>query len=451
MYRARPTAVTLHLLLVAVGLSACGNDHTRSLDQELRNTLARAHVESLDPGPMPAPERVALGRALMFDKELSGNRDISCATCHHPLLLTGDALPVSIGTGGSGLGPTRSLGEERELIPRNAPEVFNRASPDWRSMFWDSRVSGDPESGFVSPAGDVLPEELGSVLEIQAMFPVTSADEMRGRPGDIDVFGQPNELGRLAADDFTGMWRALMDRLLAIDEYVDLFEAAFPDVPAGELGFQHAAIALAAFEADAWTLLDSPWDRYVAGDDAAIADTAKRGALLFYGEAGCGRCHSGALLTDQEHYNIGTPQVGPGKGSEAPEDFGRGRETGLSGDRYAFRTPPLRNTAATGPWMHAGAFTTLEAAVRHHLDPAASLRGYDASQLPSPFAETYTGESVDAILAGLDEQVATPKALSDQQIGLLLDFLESLTDPRVFDLGRVDVPERVPSGLPVSD
>ncbi|MBZ5695502.1 MAG: hypothetical protein LAN36_09075 [Acidobacteriia bacterium] len=105
---------------------------------------------------------------------------------------TADGLSVSMGTGGSGRGPTRTLGAGRALIPRNATDVFNRGVSLWTTMFWDMRVSGTTATGFSTPAHDALPPGLDSILAAQAMFPVTSRDEMRGKAGDTDVFGQPN-------------------------------------------------------------------------------------------------------------------------------------------------------------------------------------------------------------------------------------------------------------------
>jgi cytochrome c peroxidase len=287
---------------------------------------------------------------------------------------------------------------------------------------------------------------------VQAMFPVTSRDEMRGKAGDVDVFAQPNEIALLADSDFTGIWAALLQRLLRIPAYVALFNDAYPEAATGELGFQHAANAVAAFENATWTLLDSPWDRYVAGDHSALSENAKRGALLFLGKAGCADCHSGNLLTDQQAHDIAVPQVGPGKGAEAPLDYGRGRETGNVSDRYKFRTPPLRNVAITGPWMHDGAYTTLDGAVRHHLDPATSLRNYDVTQLAADMQSTLQSSeaTVAAILANLDPLVATPRSLTDAEVNEVLTFLESLTDPAESALGT-DIPDSVPSGLPVRD
>jgi hypothetical protein len=171
---------------VLVAIAGCGDgdgggSRSGTLDQELHGAMERAGITPLDPGPEPADAKVALGRLLMFDKELSGNRDVSCATCHHSLLHTSDGLSLPIGTEGSGLGPARRRGAGRGFIPRNAPDVFDRGSPLWRSMFWDSRVSGSAAVGFTTPAGGALPDGLDSVTAAQAMFPVTSPAETRSR------------------------------------------------------------------------------------------------------------------------------------------------------------------------------------------------------------------------------------------------------------------------------
>ncbi len=421
-------------------------------DRALAAALAAAGAAPREQPPPPDPALVELGRALFFDKELSGNRDISCATCHHPLLHTGDGLPVSLGTGGQGLGPTLELGAGRTLIPRNAPDVFDRGSPQWHTMFWDGRLSGSPEGGFVSPAGVLLPAGLDSILAVQAMFPVTSRDEMRGTAGDVDIFGRPNELAALANDDWLGIWDALMARLLAIPGYEALFAAAYPDVTPADLGFQHAANAIAAFEIATFTAADSPWDRFLAGDHGALSPEAREGAALFYGEAGCARCHSGPLLTDQQVHNIGVPQLGPGKRNSMGLDFGRFLETDREADRFAFRTPSLRNVALTGPWMHNGAYVRLEDAVRHHLDPAAALWAYDPGQLPAAVQSTWHGQPalLRGILRNLDPLLSTPQTLSDADLDRLLAFLRALTSPSLIDQSHY-IPAAVPSGLGVDD
>jgi hypothetical protein len=139
--RTSPWRRALPFLLLA---AACGGDGATApdaMDPVLHQLLAAARVTPVDPPPAQDPALVALGRALMFDKILSGNRDISCATCHDPAAHTSDALSLSIGTGGVGAGPARALGTARQFIPRNAPELFNRGYPEFTSMFWDGRVA----------------------------------------------------------------------------------------------------------------------------------------------------------------------------------------------------------------------------------------------------------------------------------------------------------------------
>ncbi|MBL0212247.1 MAG: cytochrome-c peroxidase [Holophagaceae bacterium] len=447
------TSLLLPTLLSVVLLSACGGrqEDRASEDGLLRSKLEKAGVRALQT-PAQAPQKVALGKALMFDKILSGNMDISCATCHHPAAHTADALSVSIGTGGAGLGANRENGPGRNFIPRNAPEVFNRGAGDFNVLFWDGRVSGTAQTGLTTPAGPKLLPGLENALAAQAMFPVTSRDEMRGSAGETRVDGQPNELAALADSDFSGIWNGLMARLMAIPEYVRLFSAAYPAVPQAQWGFQHASNAIGAFEASVWAMADSPFDRYVAGDSTTLSAAQKRGAALFYGKALCSECHSGPSMTDLKFHNLAMPQVGPGKGAESPLDFGRGRETGLAPDRFKFRTPPLRNVALTGPWTHAGGYASLKAVVRHHLNPRQSLQTYDPNQLPSRFASQVRNQ--DIIQAGvfntLDPIVAAPLALSEAEVGDLVEFLHSLTDPGALDQSG-EVPSSVPSGLPVPD
>ena len=109
------------------------------------------------------PARVELGRLLFFDKILSGNRNISCATCHHSFAATGDGLALPIGEGGRGTGVTRDGGEGADLVservPRNAPTLFNLGAREFGVMFHDGRAELDSThpSGFRSPAGDDLP------------------------------------------------------------------------------------------------------------------------------------------------------------------------------------------------------------------------------------------------------------------------------------------------------
>lgn len=424
----------------------------REIDHALRSIIQQNGLNQHLPLPEYSEAKVELGRMLFFDKILSGNKDISCATCHHPALGSADALPLAIGVGGAGHGVDRKMGVGRERIPRNSPDIFNRGAQEWHTMFWDNRVSGNIMAGYDSPADEKLIAGLENLLAVQAMFPVTSRDEMRGEIGDQTVEGEINELALISNAMPQVVWHRLMLRLKQIPAYATLFKAAYPEVPIKDLGFQHAANAIAAFETQAFTFRDSPWDIYMDGVTNAIDESAKRGALLFYGKANCSSCHSGNLMSDQQAHNIGVPQFGPGKGHSEPLDVGRYLETGDLTDAFAFRTPSLKNTAITGPWMHNGAYSSLEEAVRHHLEPEKYLQGYDVSKLPEELQSTFQRdeELTERILIQIDTGLQLEKPLVEAEILDILSFLHALTDQSALDLEHL-VPAKVPSGLPVKD
>jgi len=408
------------------------------------------------------PDQAALGNLLFYDKILSGNRNIACATCHHALAANGDGLSMPIGEGARGLGVARDTGTGVDAVfgrvPRNAPPLFNLGVEDLTALFWDGRVEVNPDApgGFDTPAGDQLPAGLGSLLAAQAMFPVTSPEEMAGVPGENPV-ADAAAAGDLAGPD--GVWAQLAQRIREIPEYVTLFTDAFEDVGgADDITFVHVARAIAAFEAREFRFTDSPFDQFLAGKKGALTDPQKRGMDLFNGAAGCSFCHSGPLQTDFGFHATAQPQIGPGKGVGVLglEDFGRGIVTGDLADRYFFRTPSLRNVVITAPYGHAGVFNTLEAQTRHYIDTIASLNHYDRSQavLPSrPDLDALDFQVMDqpAVLEAIAAQNQPPaRDLSDRDVDDLIAFMQSLTDPAALDLRHL-VPTRVPSGLPLAD
>ncbi len=404
-----------------------------------------------------SPEKVKLGQFLFYDKILSGNLNISCASCHHPMAGTGDGLALPVGEGGKGLGVTRDTGSGidaiHERVPRNAPHVFNLGAKEFVTMFHDGRLTVDPEdpSGFDSPAGEALPPGLDHSLAAQAMFPVTSAAEMAGQAGENPV------ADAAAADNLTEVWRLLTARVMAIDEYWELIQQAYPGIDAPDVTFVHIANAIGAFEATAFRADNSRYDRYLRGEYNPSPSEVK-GYKIFKNKANCMSCHSGPLQTDHQFHALGIPQIGPGKGDGlfGHDDYGRERVTGDSDDRYRFRTPTLRNVAITGPWGHDGAYDTLEGVIRHHLHPRYNLDNYDISQARLPPRDDLN--EIDGIIHNDDISRAELKAsieiqpvnLTDEEIGYLLDFLNALTDPASLDM-RSTVPYRVPSGLPVAD
>jgi cytochrome c peroxidase len=252
-----------------------------------------------------------------------------------------------------------------------------------------------------------------------------------------------------------------MRRLNAVPRYRQLFARVFPAVhDGGPISYEMFARAIAEFEFTL-TYADAPIDRYARGDLGALDQAEKRGALLFFGKAGCVSCHSvsGAsneMFSDFKEHAIAVPQLVPRltnnqfDGAAGNEDFGREDATGDSADRYAFRTPSLRNVAVEAAYMHDGAFTSLTAAVRHHLDTRASLLGYDPAEqgLPADLAGP-TGPR-EPLLAATDPLLAAPVGLTASEVDDLVAFVrDALLDPRATPGNlRKLVPSELPSGNP---
>lgn len=446
-------------LLVALAglLGACAADDTTA--PESPPVLARAETSALAAEvriltagrgitPLAAPARiraplVQLGRLLAFDKELSGNRDISCMTCHLPRLGTGDGRSLSIGQGATALGVDRShpLGA---FIPRNAPSAFNLLALE--SFFWDGRVFADAAGTVHTPAGTKVTPAMARTFEFGALsalplFPVLSRSEMRGDAG--------NELAAIDDEQEPLVWAALMQRLGAIPEYRALFQAAYPGTPFGEMTFAHASNAIAGFLISDFASNRSPWDSFLAGNDAALSAVQLAGARNFMA-ARCSECHNGPAFTDNQFHNVALAQLGPGQGDGlgGKDDFGRMRVTGLASDQYRFRTTPLRNVELTGPWGHDGAFTDLRAFIDHYSESHLKLQNYDAGQL-EPLLRGTVLPNFDAILATRDP-LLEGVVFTPQQVDEVTEFMKALTDPAARTLHRL-TPERVPSGLPVDD
>lgn len=444
--------VRLLAAAILLGLAVCRASAAAELPRAPRNADFRD----------PPSAQVELGRLLFFDPVLSGNRNTACADCHHPRFATGDGLSLSVGEGGTGLGPARTTGTGETLIearvPRNSPALFNLGAREFTVMFHDGRLERDPAQpgGFRNPLGSDLPPGFAGVLSMQAMFPVTSPDEMAGQYNENGV-AKAARRGDIVGPG--GVWAQLAGRLSAIGEYADLFVEAFDDVKApDDITFVHAANAMAAFIAVAWRADDSPFDRHLRGQADALSALQRRGMDLFYGKAGCSTCHAGPFQTDHRYHAIAMPQIGPGKKARFEthnRDVGRMRVTGRDADAFRFRTPSLRNVALTAPYGHSGAYASLEAVVRHHLDPLGALAAYDPGQGVLP-AHSGLADPDFAVLDDPAERAAiaaanelAPVVLDDGDVAALIAFLHALTDPRSADLSS-DIPARVPSGLPVA-
>lgn len=397
-----PLAAVVSAAVMAI-LAAC-SDGGGPVGPPSTDLVERLGLEPLPAMPHPGDNppdsaKVSLGRLLFFDPVVSGTKDVACATCHHPDFAMADGRELPVGPGGRGLGPAR-VQEDTSIHreARNAPTLinvgFNQFGAEFTAdgfMFWDGRARS---------------------LERLTVLPLLEEDEMRGNAYPVQV----------AVD-------SAIARLRANPEYVRLFREAFPERAAradsGELDSAVDSLAYARAVAQFVRSLksdDSPYDRFVAGASDALTPSQKRGLELFHGKAGCAECHSGPMLSDFRFHVVGAEQQGPGFRFTPHEDLGRWNVTDLEEDRWAFRTPSLRNVAVTAPYTHAGSYDSLRAAVDLFLEG-----GGDEEAIPE--------DRLDPELEPVD--------LSDREISDLLAFLESLTD-----VPDVEVPDSVPSGLP---
>ena len=414
----------------------------QELVAEVRRLTAGRGITPLVPPPQVRPALVHLGQALAFDKILSGNRDIACMTCHMPRFATGDGRSLSIGQGATGLGTERSH-PQNAFIPRNAPPLFNMFA--LQPLFWDGRVSRDATGVFHTPAGARLTPAMTQVFEFGTLsalplFPVLSRSEMRADAG--------NELAEVPDDQEPVVWSRLMTRLGRIREYRRLFEAAYPGTRFEEMTFAHASNAIAGFFVDRMTFTNSAWDRFLAGDDGALTPVQLAGARNFM-TARCSICHNGPAFTDNQFHNVAVAQLGPGQGDGGGhDDFGRMRVTGNATERYAFRTPPLRNVELTGPYGHDGAFIVLRDFIDHYSQSDLKLQNFDVLQL-EPLLRNSVLATAAAILSTRDtllQGVVFPPQVVDE----VTEFMKALTDPAARNLRRL-TPQQVPSRLPIDD
>ncbi|MBL8958997.1 MAG: hypothetical protein JNJ98_04020 [Gemmatimonadetes bacterium] len=388
-----------------------------------------------------------VGRLAFFDAELGLNNDNSCAGCHNPANGFGDSQSIAIGIQNNGIvGPGRT-GPRNQ---RRSPVLTNIAF--FPRLMWNSRFHSNASDPFDNSRGFTFPPPEGAtlsylphLLNAQAFIPPTERVEMAGFafPGTNDDIR--NEVIR---------------RLNAIPTYRELFGGVFPHVRNGAaITYNELAAAIAEFEFTL-TRADAPIDAFARGHAGALTDPEKRGALVFFGQGRCVQCHavrgvSNEMFSDFQQHVIGVPQLVPAVGNVtfdgpgANEDFGLAQVTGRERDRYAFRTSPLRNVALQPTFMHNGAFTRLEDAIRHHLDPVASSRAYTpAAAGVAPDLRGPLGPSAP-VLARLDRRLAVPTVLSDAEFNDLVQFVRTgLLDPRSTTLASL-IPGRVPSRRPV--
>jgi cytochrome c peroxidase len=329
-------------------------------------------TEIVQPADNPTtPEKVELGKLLFFDPVLSDDNTLSCAHCHHPHLGFSDGLPRSRGRGGKGAGRERAGGIE---LTRGAPSLWNTVY--YHRQFWDGRAAH---------------------LEEQARMVITTPEEVNADPAK------------------------LVRELKAIPEYRALFDKAFGGKDGEAITFKNITYAIAAFQRTLVSF-NSRFDRYAAGDGSALSPQEKRGLKLFLSpKTRCNECHGIPTFANRDFKVIGVPDPKDGPADVAKPEAERGRGGGPNG---AFKIPTLRNIALTAPYMHNGAFETLEEVL-----------------------DFYSGGGGRGL--GLDVPLQDDKirkfSLTPQEKADLIAFLLALTDESALP----EIPKRVPSGLPV--
>ena len=407
---------------------------------------------------LPVNEAEArLGQLLFYDPILSGNRNISCATCHHPRFGTSDGLSLGIGEGGLGLGPERVTDPENlpeQRIPRNSPALWNLGAKEFTVLFYDGRIEKDTsrKSGIRTPLEDDMTLGFSGILSAQTMFPVLSQDEMAGHYAENEVSKAVRQ-GLITGPG--GAWDLISKRVAAIPDYAQMFASVYPEISDGRpIAFTDISNAIATFMAFEWRSDDSPFDAVLRGEKVALSPDAERGMELFYGATGCSSCHAGKFQTDHAFHAMGGVQIGPGKAARFEthaRDVGRMRVTGRPDDAYRFRTPSLRNVILTSPYGHAGAYRDLTAFLRAHTG-AGTLADYDSGQavLPKlPGVDDWKAKSDPDESAAISAAFEGRKlALNEDDIDALMSFLATLTGDTA-EKGRLGVPSAVPSGLAV--
>jgi cytochrome c peroxidase len=254
------------------------------------------------PSPRPVDNRalVDLGGDLFFERRISASGKTSCASCHYPEL-------------GWAVTDARSRNDSGKLTSRKSQPLIGLGYAGAAPVGWDGR---------------------SATLEAQAKASIaTGSMSMRETDTPVNV-------------------EVIVERIRAAPEYVARFKAALPGAP---VNIDTIAQAIAAFE----RTIDpgfAPFDRWVAGDEGAISEPAKRGFGLFTGKANCFACHSGWRFTDDKFHDIGTTTT----------DQGRGREVKDEKLDYAFKTPTLRAAAVRPPYMHNASIASLGDVVRHY-------------------------------------------------------------------------------------
>ncbi|WP_456417968.1 cytochrome-c peroxidase [Thiolapillus sp.] len=388
-----PTLVAAAVATVV--LTACQAQETKSGSAASGKAMAARTAQSgppplapLGPPPIPpdnkqTPAKIELGKILFFDPRIGGDASTGCSTCHEPDQGWAWAEDFSRGYPGT-------------VHWRNSQTIINSAY--YGRLFW-----------------------AGSVPSLEKQAPSAAKGGVAGN-GENDI---------------------MESRLALIPGYRKRFKEVF--------GTEWPLIgdawrAIAAFER---TLVqrDTPLDKYLLGDESALTEEQLRGMALFNGKAGCIQCHNGELASDQDYHNIGVPpnkrweedglaqvtfrfelyakgmtEEGYRTTKADPGFYFRGKN---KWDKGKFRTPSLRYTAYTAPYMHNGVFYTMEEVVDFY-----NRGGFDEEGRTTAYPENKS-------------KLIKPLGLTDEEKEDLVAFLEAFSGEEIL-MEKPPMPDYAP-------
>ena len=338
--------VVVTFVLLPLALRA--NDSSQPVTMVNVHSLGPERVGNLPPVLVPAdnpqtPAKILLGKQLYYDTRLSKDNTVSCASCHNPAMGCADAGPTSTGINNQRGG-------------RRAPPVSNAAhSP---LQFWDGRAAN---------------------LEEQAKGPIQNPVEM----------GNTHEL----------MIRTLND----VPGYVEEFKAVFGNSP---ITVDQVAQAIAAYERTIVTS-DSPFDRFIKGDQTALTPLEKKGLEVFNGKGHCSACHFGGNFSDGRFHNIGVKQYNTSK-----PDNGRYVIAKNEKDMGAFKTPTVRDASLRAPYLHDGSESNIASLVAFYNRGGDNGKNIDAMIVPLNLSRS----EVKALIAFMNHaMVSTNPSVADEK------------------------------------
>lgn len=425
----------IKIIIPLVLISLVPSAYSDELDHLLRN---RIEFHNIRPVKMveqnPNRDQVELGKLLFADKNLSGNRRISCQTCHNPETGTSDNFPMSQSEDGTG------------ILRRNAPGLFNVGQTSRAFMFLDGRVHLDPKTKLfktpeealngVNPEAKEIASVLTSALSAQALFPLVTDNEMMGKKGENEIADAEN---RLAA------WDRIIERIKkeslpnkSTQSYAELFAKAYPQTELDKINIGHVGEAIAAFEREEFQSNGSPFQRYLLGDNRAMTLAQKRGFAVFLGRGQCITCHTGGELGKGDLFaSVATPQWGV---APVVLDKGRAEVTRDITRNFFFRVPSLTNLKLTAPYMHNGVYQNIRQVIEHYNYLSATLNNFKvtpARQDKFPVSVEVANHPLvldDIWLSsqsGVNPKIRNRLRLTDREKDYLETFLtEALTDPK---------------------